>query len=161
MRAISAVWSSWGPSPQLRTFMEALVTCPSCRKYSQVKTFRIHLFPQHTRLEHHHVESAVCPSEWVDEKRFWKNLKRLTFFLMHFPSKSIWSSFVASWNWFVIQRCTQTVINFSLLIFKCIETVITIIYNLSLLIDESVDVVEVSLLDGQEVCSETKLHLQG
>ena len=24
MRTISAVWSSWGPSPQLRTFMEAL-----------------------------------------------------------------------------------------------------------------------------------------
>ena len=29
MRTILAVWSSWGPSPQLRTFMEALCICHS------------------------------------------------------------------------------------------------------------------------------------
>ena len=36
-----------------------------------------------------------------------------------------------------------------------------VVDNLSLLVDESGDVVEVSLLHCEEVCSEAKLHLQG
>ena len=39
---------------------------------------------------------------------------------------------------------------------------VEIVYsNLSLLIDEGADIIEVSLLDRENVCSEAKLHLQG
>ena len=64
---------------------------------------------------------------------------------MHFPSKSIWSSLVASW-------CKQTS-HFQMFMKIVVD-------NLSLLVDESGDVVEVSLLHREKVCSEAKLHLQ-
>ena len=64
---------------------------------------------------------------------------------MHFPSKSIWSSLVASW-WKQISH------------FQMFMKIV--VDNLSLLVDESGDVVEVSLLHREKVCSEAKLHLQ-
>ena len=61
MRTISAVWSSWGPSPQLRTFTEALnstwhrilSTCGLC----------------------HVIKCCVKASKWAGQMCCWLNLK--------------------------------------------------------------------------------------